>query len=201
MTISGIDTYTPINSQSVANCLSGYAWIGRYITQDDGGAYLTPQEVTYLHNAGLLITSIWTAAYWSESTLPMNSYGGTVEGQQAVAMAQYVGQPTKSVIVLDMEDWDSSNQTDWEDYMVSWASAVNAGGYFPCLYGPEVVFSNVIDATKNHFDGNWLAVGTPVSSIPAGYSVVQGVQNQSLCGITVDYDLMHSADYYGDWTW
>lgn len=205
VTVVGFDTDQTITKGEVSCLMSSpYYWVGRYITSWSGSYTLTSSEVSYIHQAGLSIVSIWMGAQWSTSPLTMNGANGTTEGQMAVNSAISLGQVQKSVIVLDIESWDTtvSSSINYAEYCNNWATAVNSGGYFPCLYANASTFNAMGSTVKSHFDGFWIATGAPISSIPSGYAIAQGTNENSTCGVTpIDYDLMNSSDFTGDWTW
>ncbi len=119
----------------------------------------------------------------------------------AVKAATALSQPKQTVIVLDIEDWTQSPGEDFAAYCEYWKNAVNIGGYHPCLYANESTFTEM-GSVKGKFNGFWLATGANVTSVPAGYSVVQGTNHLSVCGISpTDYDLMNVSAYSTDWTW
>lgn len=146
MTIRGFDT--PVNCANLADAIkaAGYAYVARYYgpPSSRNKTLLSRGEAEALSRAGLDIVSIWEGR---GDRATFTAANGGREAEQAVALAQAIGQPEGSAIYFAV-DYDAS-KVDVLDRIIPYFKAVKAvlgSRYKVGAYGSGAVCDALIRA-------------------------------------------------------
>ncbi len=137
---NGVDNNVDMSSAAPCLASQGYVFVGRYL---GGPCYnftpLTTEEAYSISQAGLLLFSIYVGANNVENLIcgSQTYEQGLTDGQDAVNLAQNVGQPQGSAIYLDLQPGQLNPKHVWLGYVQSWAEAVAREGYIPGVYSSK----------------------------------------------------------------
>ncbi|KLU62623.1 hypothetical protein CEB3_c10460 [Peptococcaceae bacterium CEB3] len=208
--LNGLDSDSDLSSE--ASCMwtnTPYWFLGRYL---GGPCYpgtpLSESEASTLSNTGFWLMSIYSGAnYTSKDNCGTQSYSqGQSDGQQAVSMAQGVGQPLHSAIYLDLEA-NQLNQSNYLGYVQGWVSAVSTGGYVPGVYSSPSQLNTIQSQSWAgnsilYWNADWIysSVQTPAPCPSSELSFAQGWQYAGLASLrNIGIDIDSAQNVYGMW--
>lgn len=195
--IRGIDCATPLTAVTAKALYdAGQRFAGRYMVPESYGyKALKKDEAQAIHQAGLAILPCWETT--GRRSLGGAAYG-TEDGRRALERALYLGIPEGTVLYFAECDFDvpASSYDAVEAYILAAAFALG-GRYRAGLYGS---FSVVEEMHRRGACGHfWQCVAWSGGKISDAALTYQSAGNQSLAGISVDYNQCADLDKAGFW--
>lgn len=169
------DCATVLNQQQAFDLkAAGYTHVGRYLTGYVGNhipKYLTPEEVTYIENAGLNVFPIYQAGGYNLEYF-QNLSQGAIDAQNAIQAAENIGIPNNTIIYFAVDFDCYEHQIDqyiipyFRRINLAFRSQTNRKNYRVGIYGPRYVCTKVSNMG--------LAVTSFVADMSTGFSCNMG---------------------------
>ncbi|CAO3411730.1 glycoside hydrolase domain-containing protein [Azospirillum largimobile] len=199
----GFDTDTALTASTAAAFVAaGFTFAIRYLsrgTPEEAGD-LDAQEVSDILGAGLALMAVQHVQ--NTGWVPSQELGAQY-GQAAATNAQAAGLAPGVTLWLDLEGVASDTPADTiGQYCNAWFQAVSAGGYRPGLYvGADCgLTGDQLGALQ--CDGFWRSGSTVPEVEPAGYCLVQTIDDGfAVDGVAYDRDVVQADNGGGTPVW